>query len=699
MKNALRSTIAALTTAATLAAVLPPAPVAADDPFWSSPLALGPTNATTIAAREGLVLAGGTLHYIDMTEEAIPGPRTSGLFRSADEGRSWTLGAEPVVVDGQATLRPITETPDLVGAPPTGPDAYALFGTAVWRSEDDGVTWLRVGTAPAGVTTLDFLADGRAVAGLSTGGLRVSADRGATWVPLGSGLPASRVNEVLPYSATLVLVATATGLYRSADGGQTFAQATTGIDQPSASALGVAGDGTSPLYLAMPGRVLTSTAVYLSTDQGSTWQPRVSPVGQSLLPRVNNGAFDVVVQGSLYLLYAGTTSGLYRSGTRTQAGLEWERLEPEPGGLAVTELAGADSNPGPLRDFTVYAALRRSSPAAVTRNAVRLTAPGWIDELEGGRICGGLVSRPDGALFAACGRHVFRSNDHGATWSGAGNGLPYVSAGVGDTPFNPLVASADGSLWTSGFHYGLYHSNAAVTQWSKVAFPGASVGAIGTHPTDANIVYAAGLLTNGSTGLLYKSTDGGATWGRPILDLGTNVYTISVSPSTPSKVLVAAYDDGLWISEDGGGAWTQALGISGNVYRAYYTAASPARAWALTSDGFFRSDDAGRTWELVGQVVVDGREKSTFEIQVSPWDADTIYSLSIDGDLVVTQDGGVTWDLYDGGLPKHPDCNICEEISHLVPSRSTEGEVFIAAGVLGYSVAPQSMWIYRGMTG
>ncbi len=683
------------------ALALPATSVAADDPAWSTPLALGPTDATSIAARDGLVVAGGRVHMKDGGEVIPAAPRVAGIFRSTDQGRSWTLGRERVVgPDGTFELIALPRTPDLVAVSPAGGDAFALFGGEVWRSEDAGIGWTKVGTIAGVPTATEFLADGRFVVGLGSGGLRVSADRGTMWAALGTGLPTSRVNQVLAYSATLVLVATDTGVYRSADGGATFAQSTQGLAQASVNALGVAGFGTSGLYLAMPGVGVNSTQVYTSSD-GTTWLPRAPIYSQNLLPRVNKGAFEVVMQGSLNLIYAGTPVGLLRSSTQSSPGTTWERIEPEPGATAVSALAFEDIDPSPIRNHAVYASVMRASPAVVTNTQVRLAAPGWMDEMEGGRICGGLLSRKDGALFAACGRHVLRSNDGGATWSGAGQGLPYISAGIADTPYNPLVASADGSLWTSGYAYGLYHSNAGVTQWSKVLFPGASVGAIGTHPTDANTVYAAGLLTNGATGVLYKSTDGGTTWGKPVLDVGTSVYNVSVSPSAPSKVLVAAYSAGVWLTEDGGATWAEVIGIpsDASVYRAYFTDASPTRAWALLRQGekylVYRSDDAGRTWSEVGEVMVDGKAKSTFEIEVSPWDADTVYSLSIDGDIVVTRDGGITWSVVDGGLPKHPTCSICEEIQNLAFDGKTPGTLWMTAGVLGSGAAPQSMWVYQ----
>ena len=582
--------------------------------------------------------------------------------------------------------------------PRTGPDAYAIFGRAVWRSDDGAATWRRVGSLGSDPTVLKFLLDGRPVVGFVVGGLAVSGDRGATWSPFGTGLPASRVNEIHHRSASVVLVATESGLYRSADAGQTFTKVTTGLVDANAPALGISGDGTLGTYLAMPGHGINTTYLYYSSDEGTVWQLRTPIYSQNLLARVNPGALEMVVQSSLSYVYAGTPFGLFRTtlGTSTSALWAWERVEPEPGGTAIGELAFEDKDPGPLRQHVVYATVKRASPAAVDNTGARLTAPGWYDELEGGRICGGLVARADGMLVAACGRHIFRSTDGGATWAGAGNGLPYLTVGVGDTPYNPLVASADGSVWTSGFHYGLYRSNAQVTSWSKVPFPGASVGAIGTHPSDASTVYAAGMLTNGSTGLLYKSTDGGTTWGRPIADLGTSIYTIDVHATAPETVLVAAFSRGIWRSTDGGASFVQAPGISGSVYGARFTSADPDRAWAVTSEGLFRSDDRGATWELVGRPAINGNPFTAFRLAPSPWDADTIYLPGTVGDMLVSRDGGETWSRTESGLPK-PSCGVCDEVGTPAFDKVTPGILWVTAGVLGSGADPQSSWVYRAV--
>src|SRR5688572_33227685 len=70
-------------------------PVGADPPDWRSPLALGPSDAMSVAARDGLMLVAGRPHFRETfggAPQVIPSPRVAGLFRSTDQGRTWSLG-------------------------------------------------------------------------------------------------------------------------------------------------------------------------------------------------------------------------------------------------------------------------------------------------------------------------------------------------------------------------------------------------------------------------------------------------------------------------------------------------------------------------------------------------------------------------------------------------------------------------------
>lgn len=680
-----------------------PGGATADTPFWSSPIALGPHDTSTIAAREGLLLASGVANHYDAHPlegggiRTIPGPRVAGLFRSTDQGRRWTLARQP---GPEGELVPITTPPDLLAVAPAG-DAYALFGSQMWRSSDNGVVWSQVGNVGGQATTLDVLGDGRVVAGMVSGGLRVSSDRGATWAPMGSGLPSQRINELEVLGTGTMLIATDGGLYRSTDSAGTFTQVTSGIIDPAAVAYGVANEGSSAILLATEGET-AGTAIYTSTNDGASFQPRPNLQGSgATAPRAFRGTVEASVQASLYVFYIGTTGGLFRSGNTGLSTYTWERVDPEPGYREVREVTlGEDTDPHPsIRHHIVYAAVRRASPVAVTSTESRMLAPGWYDQLEGGRICGGMVSRPDGSLFAACGRHIFRSDDRGANWSAVTKGLPYLHP-IGDTPYFPLSAGPDGSLWVSGYDRGLYHSNAAVTSWSKVPIPAASVGLVTPAPADGQIVLASGLTLNGSREVLWRTTDGGTTW-NPVTAVGRSITSIDISPAAPNRVLVTTNSNGGWVSEDAGATWTKATGLpQGSLYDASFSDANPSVAWAIALSGeswvLHRSGDAGRTWVETGPVKIGNQSKAAFQIAPSPWSTDTVYIPSIDGDLVVTRDRGDTFSKVDGGLPKDP-CSICETVDNVTFDARERGVLYVTAGILDPNNGPQSNWVYRAV--
>jgi photosystem II stability/assembly factor-like uncharacterized protein len=668
---------------------------AADPPMWASPFAVGPHDTGTLAARPGLLLASGTANHVDAYSgggiQPAPGPRVAGVFRSTDQGRTWTQGKK---VGPEGELSTITSPPDVLGV--GAADAYAAFGSQAWRSSDEGATWRSVGVFGGTPSTLDVLVDGRVVAGLTGGGLRVSGDRGETWNQLGTGLPSARVNEVHVLPSGTVLVATDTGLYRSTNAGGSFAQVTTGIVDPAAIAYGVASESTSAILLAMEGEN-AGTAIYTSTNDGASFQPRPIVAASGASPRATRGAVEATVQGSLFVFYVGTPAGLFRTGNAGVSTFTWERVDPEPGYRSVLDLAIEDTDPTTGRSHLVYAALRRASPVAVSASDTRMVAPGWFDQLEGGRICGGMVSRPDGALFVACGRHIFRSDDQAQTWSSVTRGLPYLHP-IGDTPYFPLVAGPDGSLWVSGFDRGLYHSNAAVTSWSKVPLPAASTGVVEAHPTNAQVVYAAGLGTNGSREVLWRTTNGGTAW-EPIHEVGRTINSVDIAPAAPNRVLVSTNSSG-WVSEDGGETWTKAIGLpASSIYGALYHVADPTVAWAIALSGgdgtaLYRSTDAGRTWNSMGEVKLNGQSKFSFDFTPSPWDPDTVYLPLIDGDLIATHDAGSTFERVDAGLPKD-SCSICETVDNMTFDSRARGVMYVTAGILDPNNGPQSNWVYR----
>jgi photosystem II stability/assembly factor-like uncharacterized protein len=101
---------------------------------------------------------------------------------------------------------------------------------------------------------------------------------------------------------------------------------------------------------------------------------------------------------------------------------------------------------------------------------------------------------------------VLRSSDGGESWTPAGSGLgarSVVALAVDPSARQTVYAGADD---------GLYKSTDGGATWSKLAFPGRNVVALATDPAQPNVVLA--IAVKDRQGLVFRSEDGGATWGQ-----------------------------------------------------------------------------------------------------------------------------------------------------------------------------------------
>jgi photosystem II stability/assembly factor-like uncharacterized protein len=105
-------------------------------------------------------------------------------------------------------------------------------------------------------------------------------------------------------------------------------------------------------------------------------------------------------------------------------------------------------------------------------------------------------------------------------------------------------------------------------------------------------------------GKFYVSTDGGETFTTTAAsDLPDSVNDIKAVPGEEGHVWMAARDGGLWKSTDGGNTFTKLSNIS-TAYVVGFGKAAPGQDYMavyITGEidnvlGFFRSNDAGKTW-------------------------------------------------------------------------------------------------------
>ncbi len=307
------------------------------------------------------------------------------------------------------------------------------------------------------------------------------------------------------------------------------------------------------------------------------------------------------------------------------AGVHWREIGPYRGGRSVA----VTGNPSRSNEFWM------GTPGGGVFKSVT-GGESWApvtDKYFGGTIGAIAVSAssPD-VVYVGGGEYPIRGNvSHGdGVWKTIDGGKTWTFMGLGDTqqiadivvnPTNPdlVYVGALGHVWAPNAERGVFRSKDGGRTWEKIFFRNDSTGVVDLvmDPNDANVLYAgfwqAGrtpwLLSSGGNGSgLFKTTDGGDHWTE-----------LTRNPGLPN---------GIWGN----------IGIT-------VSAAGSNRIWAnieADSGGVFRSDDAGKTWQLVN-TDRDLRQRAWYytKIHADPHDTNVVYDNNVS--FMKSTDGGKTF--------------------------------------------------------
>ncbi len=318
------------------------------------------------------------------------------------------------------------------------------------------------------------------------------------------------------------------GVWKSDDYGRTWSAIFDRESSQSIGAIAVAASDPNIIYVAS-GEGLhrpdlsVGNGIYKSTDAGKTWTHLGLRDGEQIPaiavdPRNPDRVFAAVL-GHPY--GPNEERGLFRS---TDGGQTWQKIIYKDENTGASDVEIDPSNPD-----VVYASMWevREGP--------------WED--------GNEVNGTGGGLF--------KSTDGGNTFHPLTNGLPkdlsqiYVTIAPSDPRrLYATVGTASGGL-------GVYRSDDAGENWSKITDDPRPSGRIGggdlavprVDSKNADIVYSASTVT-------MKSTDGGKTWssfrGAPGGDDYQNLW---INPNDPNIILLVS-DQGALVTVNGGESWS-----------------------------------------------------------------------------------------------------------------------------------------------
>lgn len=426
--------------------------------------------------------------------ELYVGTTFGGAFQSIDGGDSWALlGGAPLEVQDLA-----------IDA--DGPVVYAASNEGIFRSLDEGATWTLARSEAGSIRVRSVAVDpgvpATVWAGARGDGLLHSMDRGEQWTIVEAGRPfGAQIASlaVAPGSRPVLYAGTeASGVFASLDGGATWDRRNRGLDEAGVTSLAVApSDPQFVFAFAATALALeTRAGFFCSTDGGESWTDLGWPL--SAVP-----LFITVDPTLPRRLWVGTGSGIYAS---TNGGGTWHRVDSLCQGVCpvVYDLEVDPRQPSVLHVATSVGLFRSVDGGRQwTPLGTGLPSP-LIYTLE-------IDPLQPSTFYAGTPEGVFRSTDFGVTWAAANSGqcetlCPSIS--------QILIRSSSILYALSITGDKLLVSRDGATTWDRMAPPvpqGIRARALVMHPWSPSTLYAGwtaeALLGSGVYDLLEADCD------------------------------------------------------------------------------------------------------------------------------------------------------------------------------------------------
>lgn len=485
-----------------------------------------------------------------------------GFYKSTDGGANWTIsnsGLTDFFVESIA-VHPSDRKTILLGT--QGGVFRSADGGASWEARRSGFPALQSAaySAPIGAVAFDPRNPAVVYAGIGRprrnnsgkGHIYKSTDTGETWTLCTSATtfdPAAIIEDIeVAADGSFVMAATNKGVYRSDDGGATWASANTGLPSTEVREIAIAKGQPEILYCTLRttarGDAAWNGGVFRSDNGGRSWQARSTG-----LPQVVASAKQPAKMGS-----------------------HWKEIVVDPTNADVAYVGGQSwGTPGIFK--TTDGGAHWTHVVADTQSD-NVKDKGW---LQWGASVECLTISPvnsDRLWYGTTG-YVLSTDNGGTTWTQrytrmnpdgtwAGNGLEV-------TALNDIIADPHHAnrVFFAYMDLGLLVSNnngqsmRRVSQGMREEFQ-RNAFTVAFDPADEKTLWAGTGLWNPNRGEICRSADGGNTWtpvGTPATGLpdGQNRIILVDPTSAPGqRTLYTTSDEhGVFKSTDGGSSWKE----------------------------------------------------------------------------------------------------------------------------------------------
>ncbi len=231
-------------------------------------------------------------------------------------------------------------------------------------------------------------------------------------------------------------------------------------------------------------------------------------------------------------------------------------------------------------------------------------------------------------IYAATPVGIFQSLDGGTTWT------PAVDTDLSGGVTALAVDAGSSTTVYAATAQAIFVSTDGAASWQASTTSGilASAGilAIAAHPTQSGTLFAS--VQNPPA--LYRSTNGGQSWAQlTVVPPGLTLSSITAIAVAPNGTVIAASNNGLLISTNGGDSWTTGAssGVQGVLGSAALAIApgSPFTLYLLNASGLQRSTDGGQTFTVVLPTVDTANSSQTIGlVAVDPRNPGTVYAVA-----------------------------------------------------------------------
>ena len=574
------------------------------------------------------------------------GGAQGGVWKSTDSGATWNplTDNQPSLAIGALAIDP--SNPDTIYAG-TGEENFyydTMYGAGILKSTNGGTTWTQLPTGP--FVSSNFTPPAR------IGQISVHPSNG----------------QILLAAIDRFNRATEAGVYRSTDGGQTWALVLRGAEATDVTF--DPNDGNTA-YAGL-GYFAGAAGVYKSTDAGATWT-KLTGTGSNLLPGSGLGAVTVAISRSasatLYVAIENNANsnllGLYKT---VDGGANWTLLTNTPNYCAPQCYGDRALGVDPVNPNVVFAGgvwpggagpVYRSMDGGATWQSVSIGSNG-----------DGFHSDIHAFAFTPDGSRLFVGNDGG------------ISSTTDVLTTNPNWTNLNATLTLTQFYPGIsiHPTNVGVafggTQdlgiqqytgsiiWNEVR--NCDGGWTAIDPSNTNNIYA---TCDQTDGWVLKSQDGGLHWSAATTGINTSDKSLFIPPLVmdPSNSQALYFGaSNVYQTSNGAGNWsampalpfagvTSSLGVSPVDSNTVWAGTTSGKA-AVTSNAASGSPaiwtdvSSGLPPRLVSQIVPDLAQPNVAYVTCSGFSGfgDAL------GHVFVTTNKGGTWTDITGNLPNVP---------------------------------------------